>query len=120
MSPLHTSRSAFGLSARVLLSLSLICLSALAAWPCDDHVGTCAIEAWRAAGPTARIITIEGVTTCDSGYVIIRVYETGSGEETFIGVADGLIQGHAFTAHAMEIDNEFQSLSIKYSIQPEP
>ena len=84
-----------------------------AAVACDDHTGTCEIEAWRAVGTGGGILFIEGSTTCDAGKVNIRLYDG----EKFLGTADGYIEGHALSASALDIA-KIGDLSIKYSIEP--
>ena len=96
------------------LAIAPLCLdSALA---CDDHIGTCEIEDWRWQNAMG-MLTIEGSATCDSGLAHIRLYDESGGEPRFLGVAQGVVQGHALTAFATDIDRP-QSLSIKYSIDP--
>ncbi len=60
---------------------------------------------------------IEGSATCASGFVALRLYE-GTGESrTFIGTADGVIEGHVFSVKtAFYAETKLDSLSIEYSI----
>ena len=97
-----------------ILALAIIALGLGSALACDDHVGTCEIEDWRWQNAMG-MLSIEGSTTCDSGFVHIRLYEESGDESQFLGVAQGLIEGHALTAFATDIDRP-QSLSIEYSI----
>ena len=83
---------------------------------CDDHHGECEIEDWRAVELLGDLM-IEGVSTCDSGRVTIRLYEEADGTTDYLGNADGYIDGHTFTALATEVRKP-QSLVIKYSIDP--
>ena len=101
----------------VLLAAAAVPLCVGSALACDDHVGTCDIEAWRWQNAMG-MLTIEGSATCDSGLAHIRLYEESGGESLFLGVAQGIIQGHALTALATDIDRP-KSLSIKYSIDPD-
>lgn len=80
---------------------------------CDDHHGKCQIEGWRFydVGPH---LMIEGIASCDSGHVIIRLFDG----ETYLGNADGYIEGHAFSANAFNIQSP-SDLNLKYSIDPE-
>ena len=57
-------------------------------------------------------VTIEGSTTCVSGSIAIDLYES----RTFIGTADGFIEGHAFSVTGNVIGRP-SSLSIEYSIE---
>ena len=95
-------------------SIAPFCLgSALA---CDDHFGDCEIEAWRWYS-TGEFLTVEGSATCDSGFARIRLYEGTGDQQQFLGIAEGVIEGHALTAIATNISQP-QALSIKYSIDP--
>ena len=82
---------------------------------CDDHHGTCEIEDWRWQSPFAGMLMLDGVTTCDEGMVILRLYEGEDGP--FLGIANGFISGHAFQAMASDIPKP-SALTIKYSIEP--
>ena len=83
---------------------------------CDDHHGTCEIEDWRWQSMVAGILMIDGVTTCNEGKVILRLYEGEDG--SFLGIADGYIEGHAFQAMATDVPKP-GSLATKYSIEPQ-
>ena len=100
-----------------LLTLAVVPLCMGSALACDDHVGTCEIEDWRWQN-VMGMLSIEASTTCDTGMAHIRLYEDSGAEPRFLGVAQGFIQGHALTALATDIDKP-QSLSIKYSIDPD-
>ena len=86
-----------------------------AADACEDHVGKCEIEAWRWYSPLPGMLTIEGSATCDSGIASIRLFERDGDEQRFLGVATGIIDGHALQAVATNID-EPQNLTIRISI----
>ena len=100
-----------------LLALAMIPLGLGAAVACDDHIGTCEIEAWRWYS-TGNFLTVEGSASCNSGFAHIRLYEEGGDEQQFLGVAEGLIDGHVLTAIATNIERP-QTLAIKYSIDPD-
>ena len=89
----------------------------VAASACDDHVGKCAIEAWRWYSPLPGMLTIEGSASCDAGIASIRIFEQSGDEQKFLGVATGIINGHVLQAIANEID-EPQNLAIRVSIDP--
>ena len=96
--------------------LSFLCASLLGlgvAAACDDHVGKCKLEAWRANSAPMGMLMIEGSATCNSGMATIRLYDG----EKFLGVAQGVVEGHALNAVATNIPAH-QSLSIKSSIRP--
>ena len=101
----------------ILFAFAIVPLGLSSALACDDHIGACEIEAWRWY-TTGSYLTIEGSATCNSGFTHIRLYEGTGDEQHFLGVAEGLIEGHTLTAIATDIDRP-QSLSIKYSIDPD-
>ena len=82
------------------------------AMACDDHHGQCDIEVWTWHG-TPPYLTIEGVATCDEGWAKIRLYDG----DKFIGIADGLIEGHALQAYHLNIPSTPENLVIRYSIE---
>ena len=65
--------------------------------------------------PLPGMLTIEGSATCDSGLATIRLFEQAGDEQKFLGVANGIIEGHALQAIASEVE-EPQNLVIRYSI----
>lgn len=95
------------------LAAVVMCAGSLLA--CDDHVGKCEMEAWRVLNPMGRMVVVEGATTCDKGDIRMRFYDG----DKFLGVADGIISGHAFSATALDINVKGADLKIKYSIEPE-
>lgn len=92
-------------------------LCAGVAQACDDHHGACEIEDWRSYGVPGGFLMIEGVATCDTGHIRIRLYEGGGDKPKFLGTAEGFIQGHTFEAIGQNIQPP-ESVSIKYSIEP--
>ncbi len=93
-------------------------------WPtiaaaCDDHVGKCKIEDWKDTyTPVMQAIQIEGVATCNTGQIRLRLYD-GKGEaRKFIGVESAYIRGHTFKAIKLQAAKP-RALSIKYSIEQE-
>ena len=78
--------------------------------------GACEIEDWRWYTQSDTLV-IEGVATCRSGRLVLRIYE-GEGEATqFLGVADTFIEGYAFTAYTSDVTPP-DSVTIKYTIDP--
>ena len=61
---------------------------------CDDHVGKCELEAWRASTAAMGLVNIDGSATCDKGSAIIRMYDG----DKFLGVATGLARHNSSTA----------------------
>lgn len=100
-----------------------LCVGVLAvgtASACDDHHGTCEVEDWRYWHvAVARMLGIEGVATCDTGAIRARIYQGPEGDQKFIGVAEGLIEGHTFTLTAFAVHEKPAELSLKTSIDPE-
>ena len=95
----------------------LLCVGVAQA--CDDHHGTCEIEDWRWHTAMGNFLMVEGVTTCVKGFIQIRLYDGEGDHRQFLGVASGFVSGHVFDAIAENIDSRPQSLSIKYSIDPQ-
>ena len=92
------------------------CLAATTALACDDHNGECEVETWRSL-ETFGSLCIDGIATCDSGTISIRLY----GEDSqYLGNALGLgfIDGHVFSAIANDVMKP-ANLTIKYSIDAE-
>ena len=85
---------------------------------CDDHHGACEIEDWRWYTTAGTFLQIEGVATYDTGHIRIRLYDGEGDKPKFLGTAEGLVKGHVFDAIGQNIP-EPQSLSIKYSIEPQ-
>ncbi len=95
--------------------MSGILLNVGIAVACDDHVGKCKVDAWRHIyTPGVDMLMLEGSSTCDKGHIRIRLYDT----EKFIGVSEAFIEGHAFQAVFMGINEGPKSASIKYGIKP--
>ena len=85
---------------------------------CDDHVGKCEIEDWRADyTAVARALTIDGVATCNAGTVRLRLYDGEGDSRKFLGVETAYIEGHIFTAIRLGAEKP-RALSIRYSIEP--
>ena len=103
-----------GVTVKSVLAAVLLVLGTGVAVACDDHVGTCKLEAWRALPLVGDYLTIDGSATCDKGFLKIRLYDG----KTFIGTADGLIEGHVAEAIATGISANPKDLVIKYSIRP--
>ena len=80
---------------------------------CDDHVGKCELDAWRARyAESMGTIFLDGSATCDRGRIIIRMYDG----DKFLGVLSRHINGHAFRGTADVA--AYSDLRIKYSIDP--
>ena len=98
-----------------LFALLGIFFSAAVAVACDDHHGKCTLEAWRSShAARLAMLKIEGSATCNEGFVNIRLYDEGK----FLGVADGLIEGHVLQAFGRDLPTKPKALTIKYSIDP--
>ena len=98
-----------------VLAITAFCLASTAALACDDHTGMCEVEDWRWSGPSSGYLTIEGVATCNTGRIILRLYEGEGGK--FLGVATSSIRGHTFEAIATDVKSA-SAVAIKYSIEP--
>lgn len=86
---------------------------------CDDHVGKCEIEDWRWFKISeVNMLTIEGVASCDSGMISVRIYEGVGDSQKFLSIATGFVEGHTFTAIADNIrDFHPDDIAIRYSIR---
>ena len=102
---------------KTVLALAL-CLAPGMALACDDHIGKCEVEDWKASyTPMMQALQIDGVATCDAGRIRLRLYD-GKGEaRKFVGVETAFIKGHIFKAIKMQVAKP-AALSIKYSIDP--
>lgn len=99
-------------------ALAVCALSAGAALACDDHHGVCEVEDWTYTYTgIMEALRIDGVATCDTGEVRLRLYDGEGDARKFIGVESAFIKGHTFTALKLQIA-EPSALSIKYSIEP--
>ena len=73
----------------------------------------CIIEDWRYSYQSElNWIIIEGSTSCSSGEITIRGYN----DNQFLGIANSIIQGYAFSASISDISAAPETLKIKYSI----
>ena len=95
---------------------SLLCAGIVQA--CDDHHGACEIEDWRYVAKSGDKLMLEGVTTCDEGRIIFRLYDGDGDAAKFLGTDDTYIEGHVFKTYASDIPPP-RTLSIKYSIEPQ-
>lgn len=87
---------------------------------CDDHVGKCEIEGLLWNISHEGIMDLQGVTTCDNGRVIIRIYEKIGEDERFLGTTTGYIEGHAFIAVAYDIEpitKDSDDIMIRHAIR---
>ncbi len=76
----------------------------------------CIIEDWKSIyQDTMQALIIEGVTTCKSGQIQLRLYDgEGDGRE-FFGVETGYIQGYIFEIFLIPAEKP-NKLSIEYNI----
>ena len=100
---------------RFIAFAAVALLASGGALACDDHIGKCEVEDWRWSGPLGGYLTIDGVATCDTGRIRLRLYEGEGGK--FLGVANSSIKGHTFEAIATDIKSA-SAVAIKYSIEP--
>lgn len=100
------------------LAVTALCLVAGPAIACDDHHGTCEIEDWtHTYTGMMDALQIDGVATCDTGEVRLRLYDGEGDTKKFLGVENAYIQGHTFQAIKIGVAKPI-ALSIKYSINP--
>ena len=80
----------------------------------------CKIEDWRwTYNEIMGSLRVEGAVTCNTGRVIIRAYTEKEEEVVYLGNMDSLIDGYAFTAIMMAVEEKPESLSIRYTIGDE-
>lgn len=100
-----------------LVSALAACLVAASALACDDHVGECQIEDWTYTYTSMmEALTIDGVTTCNSGEIRLRLYDGEGEDQKFLGVDTAYIDGHIFETIVLPVE-EPDALFIKYSIE---
>ena len=75
------------------------------------------VEDWRWYEAISGMIKIEGSATCDKGRIRIRAYDKEGDGQQFLGTAQGLVRGHAFSATILDVVKP-DSLAIRYSIEP--
>ena len=79
-----------------------------------DSAGPCRIDDWRWQYESMfNMITIDGTTTCETGWITIRAYD-GDGE--FFGTHTGIVMGHAFQG-IIDTSRKPSSLTIKHTIK---
>ena len=99
--------------------LAVAVLWPAAAHACDDHTGKCDIEDWKHTYVSVmQALQIDGVATCDTGRIRLRLYDGAGDTRKFVGVESAFIRGHTFKAIKFQAAKP-RALSIKYSIQPE-
>ena len=77
---------------------------------CDDHIGECEIEDWLAKELGGTML-LEGVATCDTGRVTLRLYDN----DTFVAMERAYIEGHAFRTLVHDVETK-TTYELKYSI----
>lgn len=91
-------------------------LAAVAAllWPAGTVADSCKVKDWKWSTPLPGALKIEGVATCESGQIILRLYEGKGGK--FLGVDTAYIEGYAFRSLSTGIPKP-SALHIKYVIK---
>ena len=103
---------------RIALAVVLVIGSFGIARACDDHVGTCQIDDWRSY-QQLNYLNIEGVATCDSGKVNLRIYDGDGDNARFIATTYAYIEGHSFHAIATNIEEPLSNITLRYSVEPD-
>lgn len=96
------------------MTTRLLFLAAVFLWPTAVHAEDCKIEDWKWSAPIPNILIIEGVSTCETGRLTLRLYEGDGG--AFIGVETAFIRGFAFKAMRTATAKP-SALTIKYTIK---
>ena len=89
-------------------------LAAAVLWPAAVNASDCKIEDWKWSTLAPTMLIIEGVTTCETGEVVLRLYEGEGG--AFVGVETAYIQGHTFKT-MRAVSARPKALAIKYTIK---
>ena len=97
---------------RFIIALFLV----LQAQVTSAQTESCKVEDSRSY-MTLDILSIEGVTTCPSGDIYLRVYDGKGADRKFVGTATALINGYTFTATIVGAE-EPQDLDFEYVIEP--
>ena len=81
-----------------------------------DASDTCRIEDWRWRYESMmNWITVEGVTTCEAGWLTLRAYDEN---DVFLGAdMGGVVMGHTFQSILMDVHRKPSALKIKVSIK---
>ena len=94
-----------------LILLSFACVPFIAKATDNE----CQIEDFRYYDSIGFLV-VEGSTTCPSGEIYIRLYDSSDDENKYLGNATGYINGYTFELIANGIVSP-EKLSIKYTIE---
>ena len=79
----------------------------------------CVLEDWKHTYTAVmQALTLQGVTTCKTGTIQLRLCDGEGDARRFVGVETGYIQGHIFETILLQVEKP-AALSIKYNIEPE-
>ena len=97
---------------RIILSLVFVALIS------SSHAQACTIEDWTWRWePTIESVIIQGVTTCESGKLILRLYDLDEkGKERFLAVDRSYIEGFTFETYVTMPQPRQDKLRFKYQI----
>ena len=102
-----------------LFAAAAVTAAAGAALTCDDHHGVCEIEDWAYTyTAVAQALQIDGVATCDTGRIRLRLYDGEGDARKFIGVESARIRSHTFKAIKLQVV-EPAALSINTPSSPD-
>lgn len=82
----------------------------------DTSSDACQVEDWRWWTAPGVMLVVEGVATCTTGTMQLRLYDGTAAERRFLGATTGVVEGHIFEAVFMDVDNP-ADLSIEYAIE---
>ena len=99
----------------ILLATALVfCLTLSPARAAD----ACLIEEWRADyEPYLKMLTVEGVATCDKAKLSMRLYDGKGENRKFLGVGRTVIVGYVFEI-VEQLRVKPKDLSITFIISP--
>ncbi len=85
-----------------------------------NAAAACEVEDWRWYHTAAlRALGIEGVATCESGRITLRVYDQTAQGRKFLGVDETFINNRAFTTTIFAVDPRPMDPVVEFAIEPD-
>lgn len=95
-------------------------LATMAAVAVATPVVACEVEDWRTWHiPIMESLMIEGVTTCRTGEIFLRVYDGEGDDAKFVGVEHAYIEGYQFKTSISSVEREPEAVSIRFTFEEE-
>ncbi len=100
---------------KILVSLA----AAAVLWPAFAHAEDCKLEHWKTRhNAVMGMFIVEGVTTCDDGRIIMRLYDGEDEGRKFIGFIRETIRDGTFREIITGVDEKPRNLTVEYTIKP--